>query len=102
MERERRKAVKRADKIAAMQGALGLYGFLAEHIVDALEARGFIISPKRKIAARRPVGSDRCDSIMAEGIRQYAERNPAMTQAQIGAAFNVNQGRVSEALAYKR
>lgn len=31
-------------------------------------------------------------------IREYARENPTMSQLEIGKRFNVNQGRVSEAL----
>lgn len=39
---------------------------------------------------------------MAERIRAYAEAHPAANYMQIATAFNVSNGRVSEALAGKR
>jgi hypothetical protein len=37
-----------------------------------------------------------------EEIREYAEANPGMSQQEIGVIFNVNHGRVSEAIKDKR
>ena len=39
---------------------------------------------------------------LSAAIRVFASRNPDMSEHNIGLAFNVNQGRVSEALYGKR
>lgn len=39
---------------------------------------------------------------LSDAIRVFAARNPDMSEHNIGLAFNVNQGRVSEALYGKR
>lgn len=51
-------------------------------------------APKRKA----PKSSDAMTDEKAAGIRKFAQDNPTMTQVEIGRHFNVNQGRVSEAL----
>lgn len=53
----------------------------------------------RQPAKRRaPSTSSRISAKKARLIRAFAESNPDMPLAKIAAAFNVNQGRVSEAL----
>jgi hypothetical protein len=39
---------------------------------------------------------------LAEEIREYAEANPGMPHQAIGEVFNVNHGRISEAIKGKR
>jgi len=39
---------------------------------------------------------------LAEEIREYAQANPGMSHQAIGEVFNVNHGRVSEAIIGKR
>ncbi len=51
-------------------------------------------SPRRKA----PQASEPCTDEKREKIRQFAFDRPTMTQVEIGRQFNVNQGRVSEAL----
>jgi hypothetical protein len=51
-------------------------------------------APKRMA----PRSSEAMTDEKAAGIRQFARDNPTMTQVDIGRHFNVNQGRVSEAL----
>lgn len=54
----------------------------------------------RKVAEKvsRPITPE-----LREEIRAYARENPELAQTQIGKAFNINQGRVSEALrGYRR
>ena len=45
-----------------------------------------------------PVKSVPVDDAKRDEIRQFAMNNSAMSQAEIGRVFNVNPGRVSEAL----
>lgn len=51
-------------------------------------------SPNRKA----PISSQPMTDEKAAMIRTFAADNPTMTQVEIGRHFNVNQGRVSEAL----
>lgn len=46
--------------------------------------------------------SRRVTATLAAEIRAYAASHPLASQVEIGAAFNVNQGRISEALSRKR
>jgi hypothetical protein len=55
------------------------------------------------IARRTPIkraspSSRRMTPALASSIRQHASQNPDMTQSAIANLFNVNPGRVSEAL----
>ena len=51
-------------------------------------------SPKKRAPnVSKPMTDD-----LAHEIREFARSNPAMTQAEIGRVFNVNPGRVSEAI----
>lgn len=65
-----------------------------EHIVEKLMRRTYT---KRKA----PVSSDAMTPAMAAAIRQVYEANPEMSAQEIADIFNVNQGRVSEAIAGK-
>lgn len=56
----------------------------------------------RRSGPRAPSTSERIDAELAATIRKYAKTFPDMTQADIGRVFNVNQGRVSEAIRGKR
>ena len=57
---------------------------------------------RRPIARRAPAESRYFTDDLADKIRAYAKQHPDHTYAAIGLAFNVNQGRVSEAIAGKR
>lgn len=53
---------------------------------------------RRRPADRAPKASRPMTAQLAAQIRAFKSRNPTMTQAAIGRQFNVNPGRVSEAL----
>lgn len=53
---------------------------------------------RRSPTKRAPVQSKRMTDKLAHEIREFARSNPDMTQAAIGRVFNVNPGRVSEAV----
>lgn len=57
---------------------------------------------RRPVARRAPAESRYFTDDLADKIRAYAKQHPDHTYAAIGLAFNVNQGRVSEAIAGKR
>lgn len=57
---------------------------------------------RRKAIGRAPAKSRPMTRRLAERIREHAATYPNDTQADIAAHFNVNPGRVSEALAGKR
>ncbi|ELT50978.1 hypothetical protein [Brucella intermedia] len=57
---------------------------------------------RRSNAGRTPVKSARITPALKQKIRDYKSRNPDASQFEIAAVFNVNQGRVSEALYGKR
>lgn len=51
---------------------------------------------------RAPATSTPMTPELAEEIREFAEANPGMSHQDIGVVFNVNHGRVSEAINGKR
>jgi hypothetical protein len=51
---------------------------------------------------RAPATSTPMTPELAEEIREYAEANPGVPHQAIGEVFNVNHGRVSEAIKGKR
>ncbi len=57
---------------------------------------------RRRKAYRAPNSSVRMSPILAKQIRDFARQNPDMTQSDMAVLFNVNPGRVSEALRGKR
>jgi hypothetical protein len=58
---------------------------------------------KRRFSGpRAPATSTPMTPELAEEIREYAEANPGMPHQTIGEVFNVNHGRVSEAIKGKR
>lgn len=85
--------MKRAERIEAMSKALGLYGFMEE--------QGCAIYRRRKHSRRkREPQSVAMTPQLAGQIRRYWRNNPGKTQSQVASVFNVNPGRVSEALSY--
>lgn len=73
----------------------------AEHGIPELEE--LALETKRRPHVRKaPARSVQMTDRVAEDIRRYAAKHPRMPYAQIGVHFNLNQGRVSEALAGKR
>jgi hypothetical protein len=57
---------------------------------------------RRPSGTRAPPTSATMTDQLREEIRAFAAANPGMSQAEIGAYFNVNPGRVSETLKGKR
>jgi hypothetical protein len=58
---------------------------------------------KRRFSGpRAPATSTKMTPELAEEIREFAEANPGMSHQEIGVFFNVNHGRVSEAIIGKR
>lgn len=53
---------------------------------------------RRPSGPRAPVSSTPMTPELAEEIREFAEQNPDMSHQAIAEVFNVNHGRVSEAL----
>ena len=51
---------------------------------------------------KAPVTSEPMDEVTASAIRRINEANPEMSAQEIADLFNVNPGRVSEAIAGKR
>ena len=52
---------------------------------------------RSSIKKSKPTSRKIDDGLVAE-IREFAKRNPAMSQVAIAAQFGVNQGRISEVL----
>ena len=57
---------------------------------------------KRRSGIRAPANSTKMTPELYEEIREYAEANPDMSHQEIAVVFNVNHGRVSEAISGKR
>lgn len=54
------------------------------------------------VGTRAPATSTSMTPELEQEIRDYAEANPGLSQQAIAEAFNVNHGRVSEAIRGKR
>lgn len=78
-----------ADRLRELAGIHGLPEL--SEIADGLRRR----PPTRKA----PRSSVPMTAELAVEIRAYAKARPGLTQAAIGRVFNVNPGRVSEAIA---
>jgi hypothetical protein len=77
-------------------------------VAARLEELGKEISQLSKMIARRkptriakPISASMTPELIRD-IRKYARANPKLSQLQIANHFNVNPGRVSEALRGKR
>jgi predicted XRE-type DNA-binding protein len=57
---------------------------------------------KRRSGTRAPASSTKMTPELYEEIKEYAEANPGMSHQEIAVVFNVNHGRVSEAISGKR
>jgi len=57
---------------------------------------------RRFSGARAPASSTKLTPELYEEIREFAEANPGMAHQDIAVIFNVNHGRVSEAIKGKR
>lgn len=62
--------------------------------VETLAAQLTRRSPNK----RAPIKSERMTPELAQEIREYVRANADKTQAEVGRVFNVNPGRVSEAV----
>lgn len=72
---------------------------IAQEMIDKLEAQGFAVYKKKVFKhGRRPTSSVRMTKELALAIREAYRQNPNLTQHEIAEMFNVNHGRVSEAL----
>lgn len=57
---------------------------------------------KRRSGPRAPAASTKITPELYEEIKEFAEANPDMSHQDIAVVFNVNHGRVSEAIKGKR
>jgi predicted XRE-type DNA-binding protein len=57
---------------------------------------------RRRSGPRAPANSTPITPELYEEIKEYAEANPGMSHQDIAVIFNVNHGRVSEAVKGKR
>ncbi|MCE2841241.1 MAG: hypothetical protein LW689_04420 [Novosphingobium sp.] len=70
-----------------------------QQLVATLEAHGLAIYRKKKMRnRRRPNSSQPMSPTLAEMIREAYDLNPTATQSELASWFNVNIGRVAEAL----
>ncbi len=87
------------DAIFALMEAGGFDFTTATQIVAKLEAQGLTIYKKKVYKnGRRPTTSQSLTPTLARAIRDYWDMNPEATQQEVANVFNVNIGRVSEAL----
>lgn len=71
----------------------------AVELLTALEAQGCAIYKKKVFKnGRRPNASQPLTEALKHAIRAYFHSHPNATQQEIAHVFNVNNGRVSEAL----
>lgn len=83
---------KRIEEIAYEEGLYELVD-LAGELLDLSSQLS-----RRSVGGKAPNSSAPCGPEKREAIRRYAAHHRNMTQLEIGRVFNVNQGRVSEAL----
>jgi hypothetical protein len=57
---------------------------------------------KRRSGTRAAASSTNMTPELYEEIKEYADANPGMSHQEIAVVFNVNHGRVSEAISGKR
>jgi hypothetical protein len=75
----------------------------AEHPGESVELIELAGELRRRFSGpRAPASSTPITPELNEEIREYAEANPGMAQQEIAVIFNVNHGRVSEAIKGKR
>lgn len=85
--------------IFALMDATNLTFDEAQSIVDDLEANGHTIYKKKVFKnGKRPTGSQALTPELGAAIRAYYVAYPRATQQHIANTFNVNIGRVNEAL----
>lgn len=72
---------------------------IADAVLSGLEDQGFTVYKKKVVTnKRRPNTSTPMTPKLADDIRRYADHYPDTTQQEIANWFNVNIGRVNEAL----
>lgn len=87
------------DKLFALMRAANVDLNRGMAITDKLEAEGFTIYKKKVFRnGRRPSSSAYMTKALRAKIVEFYNANPTVTQSQIAAKFNVNSGRVAEAL----
>jgi hypothetical protein len=69
-----------------------------QQVVEALK----LMYREPEVKQRAPVEKRPVDAFLAERIRAYVARHPTEQLQDVATAFNVNIGRVSEALHWKR
>jgi hypothetical protein len=74
----------------------------ANHPEESAELFELAAEIKRRSGTRAPAASTKVTPELYEEIREYAEANPTMSHQDIAVIFNVNHGRVSEAINGKR
>jgi hypothetical protein len=74
----------------------------ADHPDESGELFELAAEIKRRSGPRAAPTSTPMTPELSEEIREYAEANPGMSHQDIGVVFNVNHGRVSEAIIGKR
>jgi hypothetical protein len=71
----------------------------AEQIIGRLESEGMAVYKKKTfLNGRRPNSSEPMTHHLRTMIRETFHRDPTLTQQQIATIYNVNSGRVAEAL----
>lgn len=87
------------DKLFALMRAANVDLSRGMAIMDKLEAEGFTIYKKKVFRnGRRPSSSAYMTKALRAKIVEFYNTNPTVTQSQIAAKFNINAGRVAEAL----
>lgn len=87
------------DKLFALMRAANVDLNRGMAIMDKLEAEGFTIYKKKVFRnGRRPSSSAYMTKALRAKIVEFYNANQTVTQSQIAAKFNVNAGRVAEAL----
>lgn len=90
------------DNLFALMRAANVDLNKAVAIVAHLEAEGFTIYKKKVFRnQRRPTSSAYMTEALKAEIVEFYRLNPMVTQSKIAAMFNVNIGRVAEALSGK-
>lgn len=74
----------------------------SDYAAEADELLELAAEIKRRSGTRAPASSTPMTPELAEEIKEYADANPGMSHQDIAVVFNVNHGRVSEAIIGKR
>jgi hypothetical protein len=87
------------DGIFSLMRAANVDLHKAKAIIASMEAEGFAIYKKKVFKnGRRPSSSAYMTKALKAKIVEFYRANPTVTQSKIAAMFNVNAGRVAEAL----